>query len=248
MAVKEMTTEDKLKALFHLQTIHSKLDEIHTLKGELPMEVSDLEDVIVGLQSRLGKVEAEIHEMEAAISNYRNGIKDAEALIVKYDKQMSSVKNNREYQALEKEIEMQKLEIQLAEKRIKEAHETIETKQKYLEESKELLSHRMEDLEEKKNELGRIIEETEKEADALLAEAEKQANTIDDRLVSAYDRIRKAYSNKLAVVKIDRDSCGGCFATIPPQRQLEISQRKKVIVCEHCGRILVDAAIDMENE
>lgn len=240
----EQTVEEKLKGLYHLQRIYSKLTEIQILKGELPIEVSDLEDMVLGLETRIQKLDAELAEMEQSVSGYRGAIKDAESLILKYNKQLDNVKNNREFDALNKEIEMQKLEIQLAEKRIRESAEGIEAKKAFLEESKGAMEGKKGELEEKQKELGHIITETEKEEAQLEKEAAKQGSQIEERLLTAFNRIRKAYSNKLAVVKIDRDSCGGCFASIPPQRQQEIRQHKKIIVCENCGRVLVDPDID----
>lgn len=244
---KELTVEDKLKALYNYQKLHSKLDEIHILQGELPMEVSDLEDELEGLETRMRKLNNDIETLETNIADQRNAIKDAEALIAKYDQQLNNVKNNREFDALNKEIELQKLEIQLAEKRIGEAGEEIEKKKAYLEESKEAAANKKENLELKKKELEKIIKENEKEEKKIEKEIEKQSKDIEERLLKAFHKIRKTYINRLAVVKIERDSCGGCFATIPPQRQVEIRQHKKIIVCEHCGRILVDPAIDFEE-
>jgi uncharacterized protein len=242
--VKEATIEDKLKALYHLQTLHSKLDEIHILKGELPMEVSDLEDEIQGLETRIGKLNETIENLENDIAGHKNAITESEAAIAKYEKQQLNVKNNREFDALTKEIEMQKLEIELLEKKIREATEAVEAKKSYLEESNTVIQNRNEDLELKKNELEKIILETIKEEKQIEEATEKSKEEIEERFLVAYNRIRKAYRNKLAVVKFDRDSCGGCFAKIPPQKQVEIGQRKKIIVCEHCGRILVDPDID----
>lgn len=242
--VKEQSVEDKLKSLYNLQAIHSKLDEIHILKGELPMEVSDLEDEIQGLKSRIEKLETEIEDLGKDIAAHKNGISEAEVLISKYEKQQLNVKNNREYDALTKEIELQRLEMQLGDKRISESNVAIEGKNAYLEESKGVVDGKNGDLEIKKKELLKIIKDTEKEEIALAKEAKKAETIIEERLISAFDKIRLAYRNKLAVVKFERDSCGGCFAKIPPQRQLEIRQRKKIIVCEHCGRVLVDPKIE----
>lgn len=247
--VKDLSVEEKLKNLYELQTIYSKIDEIQVLKGELPIEVSDLEDELAGLETRITKLQDEMKEYESNISKYRNQIKDSEALIQKYEKQQSNVKNNREFDALSKEIELQRLDIQLSEKKIREANEGITAKKDYLEESGKLIEKKKEDLNIKKGELERIISETVKEEQELTKKANKAAEGIEDRLVIAFNKIRRTYLNGLAVVKFERDSCGGCFAKIPPQRQLEIRQRKKIIICEHCGRVLVDPEIDTtDNE
>ena len=246
-AVKELTVEEKLKALYELQKIDSEIDRIQILKGELPIEVQDLEDELSGLQTRIEKIKDEAKENETYIEDKKNGIKESEALIKKYNKQLDTVKNNREYEALTKEIELQKLEIQLSEKRIREAQEQIKHKTDYLDETKKAISAKKKELEAKKEELDKIVGETEKEEKDLLKKSKKAQADIDDRLIIGYTRIREGYKNGLAVVKIDRDSCGGCYSKIPPQRQFEIAQRKKVIVCENCGRVLVDNAIDIEE-
>jgi predicted nucleic acid-binding Zn-ribbon protein len=240
MAVKEFTVEDKLKALYELQALHSKLDEIGTLKGELPMEVADLEDEIAGLQTRMDKLKAELDAIEGDIANKRIGIKDAQEMILKYESQQKNVKNSREFDALTKEVEMQNLEIQLAEKRIRDSDRDVEAKKSYIGEAQEAIDRKDADLKAKKDELEVIIAENEKEEKAIAKKIDKAVKEIDDRLMAAFDRIRKSYRNGLAVVTVARDSCGGCFAKIPPQRQMEIRSRKKIIVCEHCGRILVD--------
>jgi predicted nucleic acid-binding Zn-ribbon protein len=245
-AVKELTVEEKLKALYELQKIDSEIDRIQVLKGELPIEVQDLEDELSGLQTRIEKIKDEVKETETYIEEKKLSIKESESLIKKYNKQLDSVKNNREYEALTKEIELQKLEIQLCEKRIREAHEQIKQKNEYLDQTKKAVTAKKKELEAKKEELEKIVAETEKEEKDLLKKSKKAQGEIDERLLSAYNKIRSSYKNGLAVVKIDRDSCGGCYSKIPAQRQYEIAQRKKVIVCENCGRILVDAAIDVE--
>ncbi|WP_199118619.1 zinc ribbon domain-containing protein [Pedobacter sp. ASV28] len=242
----EQTVEQKLKALYELQNLHTKIDKIRQIRGELPIEVADLEDEVAGLETRIQKIKAELDDTEDAIVNRKNMIKDAQTLIKKYDTQLKDVKNNREYDALTKEIEIQNLDIQVSEKKIKEFGFEINNKTEIYEKAQENLNARKGDLELKKNELETITSETEKEEQALLKKAEKAQTNIEERLLTAYNRLRKNAVNGLAVVTIDRDSCSGCFNKIPPQRQLDIRQRKKVIVCEHCGRILVDEALTQE--
>ncbi|RZK49064.1 MAG: hypothetical protein EOO99_07965 [Pedobacter sp.] len=243
----EQTVEQKLKALYELQSLHTKIDKIRQIRGELPMEVSDLEDEVAGLETRIQKIKTELDETEDAIVNRKNMIKEAQTLIKKYDTQLKDVKNNREYDALTKEIEIQNLEIQVCEKKIREHGFEITSKTEIYEQANANLELRKGDLELKKKELETITSETGKEEDGLLKKAEKASTQIEDRLLNAYTRLRKNAVNGLAVVTIDRDSCSGCFNQIPPQRQLDIRQRKKVIVCEHCGRILVDELITQEN-
>jgi len=238
--VKEITMADKLDNLAELQNIHTKIDEIGVLRGELPVEVSDLEDDIAGLNIRVKKIQHDVETLKEELASRKNGIKDAEALILKYDKQINSVKNNREFDALTKEIEMQKLEIQLCEKKIKESTFSIELAEKNLEDTLGRVAIKQKDLEGKKVELGQIIAETEKEENELKAKAVAREEEIEERLLKAYHRIRSSYKNGLAVVLVERDSCGGCFGKIPPQAQSEIRLKKKIIVCEHCGRILYD--------
>ena len=237
------TIEDKLRALYQLQLIDSQVDRIRITRGELPMEVADLEDEIAGLQTRINNYGEEFKAVEEQIKNRKNTIKDAQALIKKYQSQQGSVKNNREFDSLNKEIEYQQLEIQLCEKRTKEHSADLVEKKLILETSEKTLEGRKQDLQHKKDELDSIIAETEKEEAELTIESNKSSDIIEERLLTAYHSIRKNARNGLAVVSITRDACGGCFNKIPPQRQLDIRQRKKVIVCEHCGRILVDAAI-----
>ena len=239
----ENTIEDKLRALFQLQLIDSQIDKIRITRGELPMEVIDLEDEIAGLQTRITNYTEEAKNLDDQVKSKKQTIKDALALIKKYQTQQGSVKNNREYDSLSKEIEFQQLEIQLSEKRIKEHTNDLAAKKQIVEASEGLLEGRKSDLKNKKSELDSIIAETEKEEVLLLKESKKAETIIDERLLTAYKRIRNNVRNGLAVVSIARDACGGCFNKIPPQRQLDIRQRKKVIVCEHCGRILVDPAI-----
>jgi hypothetical protein len=238
--VKEYSVEEKLTALVNLQKIESKMDEIQVLKGELPMEVSDLEDEIQGLHSRETRIEEEINGINEFIEQKKNVIKDAQALIKKYEKQSSNVKNNREFEAINKEIEMQTLEVKLAEKHIKDANEEIAEKARLLENAKKAISNKEGNLKHKKGELEKIIGETEKEEKDYHKLAQEARDKADQRLLASYERIRKNYRNGLSVVPIVRDACGGCFNAIPPQRQSEIRQRKKIIVCENCGRILVD--------
>ncbi len=237
------TIEDKLRALYQLQQIDSQIDRIRITRGELPMEVSDLEDEIAGLQTRINNYSEEAKALDDQIKARKNTIKDAQALIKKYQGQQGAVKNNREFDSLNKEIEYQQLEIQLCEKRIKEHTADHVAKKQILDASEATLEERRGDLQNKKAELDSIIAETEKEEAELSAESNRASDVIEERLLSAYHRIRNNARNGLAVVSITRDACGGCFNKIPPQRQLDIRQRKKIIVCEHCGRILVDADI-----
>ncbi len=236
----EKTIEEKLKDLVALQNIYSKLDEINKLKGELPLEVRDLEDEILGLEKRVARLKEDREDLEDVITTQRMKVKESEALTARYEEQLNNVKNSREFDALNKEIEMQKLEQQLAEKRIREAEEQITAKNAVIEESEEVLKSRQADLEVKKKELEKISAETLKEEKSLAKKAESKRKEVEERYLKAFDRIRKAYANGLAVVIYERDSCGGCHAKIPTQKQVEIRQHKKIIICEHCGRILVD--------
>ena len=242
--VKEYNIEEKLVAVLKLQKIDSKLDEIQVLKGELPMEVRDLEDEIEGLNHRQTHIEDEIKGITDFVASKKAAIKEAEALAKKYEKQQDNVKNSREFEAISKEIEMQNLEIKLAEKHIKDANEEIKDKNRTLEVAKKAVSEKEQNLKHKKGELEKIISETDKEERAFEKQSEDAREKVDARLLQAYEKIRKNYRNGLAVVTIVRDSCGGCFNAIPPQRQAEIRQRKKIIVCEHCGRIVVDNDLD----
>ncbi len=239
----EISVEEKLRALFELQQIDSKIDKIKTVRGELPLEVRDLEDLVAGLETRIGHFADELKALDDSIAEKKNVIKDAQALIKKYETQQSKVRNNREYDSITKEIEFQNLEIQLAEKRIKEYKANIISKKEIAEHSDEELKSRQKDLKIKKKELDEIVAETEKEEAALLKKSKNSEAVIEDRLLNAYKRIRSNVMNGLGVVTVERDACGGCFNKIPPQRQLDIRTHKKVIVCEHCGRILVDAEI-----
>lgn len=239
----ELSIEERLRALFELQKVDSKIDEIRILRGGLPLEVQDLEDDIAGLETRIQKINLEIKEIQATIVLRKNEIKDSEGLIKKYESQQMDVRNNREYDAITKEVEYQKLEIELAQKKIREADEKIKEKNKQIEEADSILKERNEDLDHKKQELDSIVKETKKDEEDLINKSKDIANTIEPRLVKAYYRIRNNFRNGLAVVTIQRDACGGCHNKIPPQRQLDIKSRKKVIVCEYCGRVLVDEQI-----
>ena len=238
--VKEFSVEEKLSSLVTLQKIESKLDEIHILKGELPMEVADLEDEITGLHARQTRIEEEINGVTDFIEQRKTAIKDAEALVKKYEKQSSNVKNNREFEAINKEMEMQQLEIKLAEKHIKDATEEIAEKAVALEKAKKNIAAKDSTLQTKKSELEKIIAANEKEEKHFNKLAADARTHVDDRLLASYEKIRKSYRNGLAVVPVERDACGGCFNAIPPQKQSEIKQHKKVMICENCGRVLVD--------
>lgn len=238
--VKDFSVEEKLTAVLTLQKIDSKIDEIKTLKGELPMEVKDLEDEIEGLQTRIHNIDAEVNSINNFIESKTNAKKEAQALIKKYEKQQDNVKNNREFEAINKEMELQELEVKLNDKHIKDAN--IEQKERAAQRARteEKIKEVEDALKVKRAELEKIIGETEKEEKALSNKSNEAKEKVDPRLLAAYERIRTSYRNGLAVVPIMRDSCGGCFNVIPPQRQSEIRQHKKIIVCEHCGRILVD--------
>jgi uncharacterized protein len=239
----DASVEGKLKSLYQLQLIDSKIDRLRTIRGELPLEVSDLEDTVTGLETRLKNVTDEVEELENQLNDKKQAIKDFQANIKKYEAQQTKVRNNREYDAITKEIEFQNLEIQLAEKRIKEAKAAITIKSELLEKSKVEFEERSKDLKIKKSELEEIIAETEKDEKDLINDSEKAASGIEDRLLNAYRRIRANTRNGLAVVAVERDACGGCYNKIPPQRQLDIRTNKKIIVCEHCGRVLVDGML-----
>jgi predicted nucleic acid-binding Zn-ribbon protein len=240
-AEKEITVEEKLKALYELQKVVSKIDEIKTLRGELPLEVQDLEDEIIGLNTRLSHFQNEIAEIQTAISGKKNEIEEAKIKIAHYKEQQENVRNNREFDFLSKEIEFLTYEIELCEKRIREFTASKEAKMTELQNATETLNERKLDLEQKKGELNEIISETRQEEDKLREHAKEIEVKIEPRLLAAFKRIRKNARNGLAVVYVQRDSCGGCFNKIPAQRQLDIRLRKKIIVCEYCGRILVDA-------
>lgn len=237
----DISVEEKLRALYELQQIDAKIDRIRTLRGELPLEVQDLTDEIQGLETRVSNLTEELKSLEEEIVNKKNTTKEAEALIKKYQGQQSKVRNNREYDSITKEIEFQNLEIQLAEKRIKEYKAAITSKKEIIEEATKKLEERKSDLQHKQAELDEIVKETKQEEDALLKRSKQAESIIEDRLLSAYKRIRKNAKNGIAVVAVERDSCEGY--KIPPQRLLDIRTHKKIIVCEYTGKILVDAKI-----
>ncbi|WP_291857956.1 C4-type zinc ribbon domain-containing protein [Marinilabilia sp.] len=239
----EKTVEDRLRALYNLQKVMSDVDKIRTLRGELPLEVQDLEDEVEGLETRITNLNSEVKNLNNNIQDKKNGIKEADLLIKKYESQQSSVRNNREFESLNKEIEFQNLEKELCKKRIKEFEIEMKAKQEAVASSEELISDRKADLESKKKELENIVSDTQDDEDKLKKKAKEIEKDIDDRLLTAFKRIRKNARNGLAVVTVERDACGGCFNKIPPQRQLDIQSRKKVIVCEYCGRVLVDSEI-----
>lgn len=244
----EFTVEEKLKALYRLQKVDSEIDKIRILRGELPLEVQDLEDEIVGLETRVENFKGEVKSMENSIVKKKNETKQAEELIKKYEDQQMNVRNNREFDSLSKEIEYQSLEIELCTKRIKEFTLKIKEKGEIIETSVTAFDERQKDLKAKKSELDDIVADTKKEEEGLVKRSEDIHIQIEPRLLSAYRRIRSNARNGLAVVTIARGACGGCFNKIPPQRQLDIKSGKKVIVCEYCGRILVDENIDSEPE
>jgi len=243
----EISVEERLRALYGLQLVDSEIDKIKTLRGELPLEVQDLEDEIAGLETRLGNLKEEVVNLEKSVHKKNNEITDAEALIKKYEEQQKNVRNNREFDSLSKEIEYQNLEIELFNKKIKEFNFLIEEKKLVITDSELTLADRKSDLENKKSELDEIISDTQKEEEGLYKKSEKVEAIIEERLLAAYKRIRSNARNGLAVVPVKRDACGGCFNQIPPQRQLDIKSRKKIIVCEYCGRILVDDEIIKES-
>jgi predicted nucleic acid-binding Zn-ribbon protein len=239
----EVTIEKKLIALYSLQQIDSQIDKIRIIRGELPLEVQDLEDEIAGLETRIDNYIQETVALDKSIGDKKIAIKDSQALIKKYEDQQMNVRNNREYDSLTKEIEYQNLEIQLSEKRIREYQVTLDEKKDEIGKYQKQLQDRKNDLDIKRSELDDIIAETEKEEKDLITSSEENRQYIEERLLTAYTRIRKNARNGLAVVQIERDACGGCFNKIPPQHQLDIRMHKKIIVCEYCGRILVDDGI-----
>ncbi|WP_304133124.1 zinc ribbon domain-containing protein [Mesonia mobilis] len=244
---KEVTVEEKLRALFDLQLIDSRIDEIRNVRGELPLEVEDLEDEVAGLNKRLEKLNADLEKLDHNIKDKKNQIEESKALIKKYNEQQKNVRNNREFNAISKEIEFQELEIELAEKHIKEFYAQIEQKKQVIEQSNERINERQAHLDHKKGELNEILSETEKEEQALIAKSDDYKKDIEERLVKAYTRIRENVKNGLAVVPIERGASGGSFFTIPPQVQMEIAGRKKIITDEHSGRILVDQELAEEQ-
>ncbi len=239
----DVAIREKLKTLYALQSIDTRIDRIRVIRGELPLEVQDLEDEVAGLQTRMQNIENEIEDIKVQSNNQKIFIKDCIALIKKYEEQQSNVRNNREFDSLNKEIQYQRLEIEHAEKKINDYAKLAESKQLLLEDSKLILDDRLKDFEEKKSELNDIISETEVDEKMLLEKREVFKKKIEERLIFSYTRLRSNARNGLAVVSIERDACGGCFNKIPPQRQMEIKQHKKIIVCEYCGRILVDDLI-----
>ncbi|MDA3867698.1 MAG: C4-type zinc ribbon domain-containing protein [Salinivirgaceae bacterium] len=242
----DVKVEDKLKALYELQCVDNKIFEIHTLRGELPLEVQDLEDELAGLETRIQKIEGDIKNLEQEVAHKNSEIKNSESLIKKYNEQQMNVRNNREYESISKELEFQALEIELAEKRIKEYTTAIQQKKDSIEKSKKAFEDRGKDLEAKKGELNKIIDETAKEEKKLEKRATTIAATVEERLLKAYRRIKDNSQNRIAVASVERDACSGCFNRIPPQRQVDVQNRKKLIVCEYCGRILVDPMLAEE--
>ncbi|MGE4568258.1 MAG: zinc ribbon domain-containing protein [Bacteroidales bacterium] len=238
--VAEISVEEKLRALYQLQKVHSELDKINILRGELPLEVRDLEDEIAGLETRIHNYREEIKALETALTTKNTEIVNSQNLIKKYKEQQDNVRNNREYDSLSKEIEYQTLEIELSEKRIREFMAQVDERNQAIERALEQLESKNADLVDKKKELEDISVDTNKDEEQLIAKAKQIEEKIEPRLLSAYSRIRNSVYNRLAVVTVQRDACGGCFNNIPPQRQLDIRSRKKIIVCEYCGRIFVD--------
>jgi uncharacterized protein len=238
--VKEFSVEEKLKSLIALQKIESKLDELGIIKGELPVEVKDLEDELTGLQNRLHRIEEEINGIQEFIEGKKASKKEAEELLTKYEKQSDNVKNNREFEAINKEVEMQQLESKLMDKHIKDALEEIGEKSKGLESAKKAISNKKAVFDVKHAELAKVIASTEKEEKQYTKLIDEAKTAVDERLLIGYNRIRSNYRNGLAVVPVERDACGGCFNAVPPQKQSEIKQNKKIIICENCGRVLVD--------
>ncbi|MBO7046319.1 MAG: hypothetical protein J6W38_08225 [Prevotella sp.] len=236
----DLSVEEKLKTLYQLQTALSSIDEKRALRGELPLEVQDLEDEIEGLTTRVEKIQNDINEFERAIVQKKGEIADAEQSVARYKEQLNEVKNNREYDTLSKEIEFQTLEIELCNKKIREANARIAEKKEELAANQEVIKEREGDLELKKGELDEIMEETRAEEDKLKEKVKDLESKIETRLLTSFKRIRKNARNGLGIVYVQRDACGGCFNKIPPQRQLDIKMHKKIIVCEYCGRIMID--------
>ena len=236
----EISVESKLQTLYQLQATLSAIDEKRALRGELPLEVQDLEDEIAGLKTRIEHIEGDINDFQQAVAQKQGEIKEAEESVERYKKQLDEVRNNREYDTLTKEIEFQSLEIELCNKKIKEANAKVEDKKRELIRTNDLINDRQQALEEKKSELDEIMQETREEEQVLKAKAEELETKIEPRLLSSFKRIRKNARNGLGIVYVQRDACGGCFNKIPPQRQLDIKMHKKIIVCEYCGRIMID--------
>lgn len=244
----ESTVAQKLEALLNLQKIDSRLDAIFKVRGALPEEVQDLEDEIIGYETRLEKFNHDIASLEEDIKKFKENIKESEKLIKKYQEQQMNVRNNREYDAITKELELQDLEIQVSKKKIGEAQAKIENKNKDVEELKDHLKERQKDLSTKQDELKTIVSESENEESKLKADREKALKKIEDRLTKSYAKIRTNAKNGLAVVMVKRGACGGCFNIVPPQRQADIREKKKLIVCEHCGRIFAGVEDEIEEE
>ncbi len=244
----DIAIERRLVALYTLQLVDSEIDKIQIIRGELPQAIQDLEDEIAGLQTRIDNFNANINEQNENISRRNNEIAEHQATIKKYEKQQDNVRNNREFEAINKEIEFQNLEIQLCERKNRDSNNKIKELHQHISAAALLMEGRNKDLASKKEELESIIEETKKDETRLLEKSKEMEQYIDERYLTGYKRIRKAARNGLAVVTIDRDACGGCFSKIPPQRQSEIKMHKKVIVCEHCGRILVDNDIALKAQ
>ena len=243
-----MPIKEKLKALYELQTVVSDIDRIKTMRGELPLEVQDLEDNVTGLETRIQNFKDEIKKFETSISGKKSQIKESQSLVKRYSEQQNEVRNNREYDSISKEIEFQNLDIQLSEKRIREFSAELVTKKGSLETAQKQLVELKEDLDRKKKDLDAIVADTKKGEEKLVAKAEKIEKKIEPRLLTAFKKIRKNAHNGLAIVTVQRDACGGCFNQIPPQRQLDIINSKKITVCEYCGRILVDPYIMDESK
>ena len=244
---KELTVEERLRSLHKLQAIMTEVDKLKTLRGELPLEVRDLEDEIAGLETRIKNYQGGIEETKANILAQKNKISESKELIERYKAQLDSVRNNREFDNLTKEVEFQGLEIEFAEKKIREFNAAVDAKKQKIKQSKEVLEGRKGDLAQKKSELDEITSETRQEEERLRDKAKALEATIEPRLLAAFKRIRKGARNGLAVVPIERDACGGCFNKIPPQRQMDIRLRKKIIVCEYCGRIMIDPKLAEED-
>ena len=238
--LQEFTVEEKLKSLYQLQVIFSEIDRIKTLRGELPLEVQDLEDEVAGLRTRIGNISGSIEEIKAEEAKRRNKIEEAKAMIEKYTEDQNNVRNNREYDLLAKEIEFQTLEVEFCEKKLRQYAGDLKAKNEEIDRTNALLEERLAALEDKRNELEEIVSETKEEEEKLRDRAKVLEATIEPRLLQSFKRIRKNTRNGLGVVYVQRDACGGCFNKIPPQRQLDIKMRKKIIVCEYCGRIMID--------
>lgn len=243
-----LSVEEKLKNLYELQVVDTKLSNIKKLQGELPLEVSALEGEIVALDKKVDKLQEEYKELQLSVAKYENQIKESESLIEKYTRQQNNVKNNREFEALTREIELQRLDIQLANKRIRETEQKLSNKELTLEASKSKRNDKEADMELKKEELAKITAKTEKDEQRFLRKQKRARKKIDDNLLETYDRLINTYKNRLAVVTIERDACSGCFNQIPGQIQLELGQRKRIIHCEHCARILVASNIEYSLE